>query len=76
MIQRSYHLVILITLITRLTATKLEVISPIELANQFTNGIPIHVSPIGFKPLSGRLDGITILSMPGGACSIIQDVHS
>ncbi len=36
----------------------------------------MHLSPIGFRPLSGRLEGKALLANPGGACSLIQDLHS
>jgi hypothetical protein len=36
----------------------------------------MHVSPIGFRPLSGRLEGKAILADPFGACTIISDAHS
>ena len=35
----------------------------------------MHVTPIGFRPLSGRLEGKVVLANPSGACSMIDDVH-
>jgi len=57
-------------------AAGLRVISPKELKHLFPSGITVHISPIGFRPLSGKLDGRALLSSPLGACSQIQDVHN
>lgn len=60
-----------------ISATSISVIDPPELAKQSAlQSIPIHVAPIGFRPLSGRLEGKAILSDPIGACTMITDVHS
>lgn len=34
------------------------------------------MAPIGFRPLSGRLEGKAILADPLGACAMITDVHN
>lgn len=36
----------------------------------------MHVTPIGFRPLSGRLHGKVVVANPTGACSMIDDLHS
>jgi hypothetical protein len=34
------------------------------------------IDPIGFRPLSGRLEGKAVLADPIGACTMINDVHN
>jgi len=49
---------------------------PKELTEMFTTPIKAHLSPIGYRPLSGRLEGSVILANPKGACSKIKDINS
>jgi len=65
-----------LVLIVATSSANIQVVYPPELAKQFPSGISIHVSPIGFRPLSGNLYGKVMLANPAGACSMIQDVHS
>lgn len=54
----------------------MHVLSPPELASLFPKPIETHPSPIGFKPLTGRIEGYLILADPPGACSRIKSVIS
>jgi hypothetical protein len=49
---------------------------PQDLAQLFTAPIKAHLSPIGYRPLSGRLEGAVVLANPKGACSKIKDISS
>lgn len=61
----------------QLYATTITVVDPPQLAEMFQKKpFPMHVTPIGFRPLSGRLNGKVVLADPAGACSMINDVHS
>lgn len=53
---------------------KLFIHSPSDLANKYPKGISIKLSPIGFNPLSGQLDGTLLISSPFDACSSISIV--
>lgn len=60
-----------------ISATSISVIDPPELAKQSSlQSISIHVAPIGFRPLSGRLEGKAVVADPMGACTMITDVHN
>jgi hypothetical protein len=69
--------IIALIFVIQLNSTTITVIDPPELAAQFHNQpFSMHVSPIGFRPLSGRLEGKVVIANPSGACSMIEDVHS
>jgi hypothetical protein len=69
-------LAIALLFIIHIQAASITIIDPPELAKQTSvQPIPIHVSPIGFRPLSGRLEGKAVMADPMGACSMISDVH-
>jgi hypothetical protein len=72
-IAKAVTLSLLLALVASTTVTLL---SPPELVSQFNQPFPMHLSPIGFRPLSGRLEGKAILADPSGACSMIADAHS
>ncbi len=81
MIVIARALLTLILFTSYATSTTLTVVEPPQLLEllekeSFPTQIPMHVTPIGFRPLSGRLNGKVLLANPTGACSMIDDVHS
>lgn len=63
--------------VASINTTSISIIDPPELAKQGSlQSIPIHVAPIGFRPLSGRLEGKAVLADPMGACAMITDMHN
>ena len=57
-------------------AADMHPMEPKELIALFTQPIKAHLSPIGYRPLSGRLEGSVVLANPIGACSKIKDIKS
>ena len=75
---RSSQLVrvcLLLSVLYLVGATNIQIASPDLLAIKYPAGLLIHVSPIGFKPASGTLDGRVVAADPKDACSKIQDLH-
>lgn len=63
-------------IILQIYASSISIIDPPELAKQSSlRNISAHISPIGFRPLSGRLEGKVVMADPIGACSMIGDMH-
>lgn len=73
---KGLALIVLLILTTEIYATSVHPVSPPEFAALFPQRIETHVSPIGFKPLTGRIEGLVILADPAGACSKIKSVSS
>ena len=65
----SLVLFVLLALLGTVKASNVKVVGPPELVKQFPNPIAAHLSPIGYRPLSGRLEGVLLLADPIGACS-------
>jgi len=57
-------------------STAIYPISPPELVNLFKDPIKVHLSPIGYRPLVGSLQGLIMLADPIGACSKLGDINS
>ena len=60
-----------ILLVASSAPVTVQVVEPSDLRQS----IGAHVSPIGFKPLSGRIEAQLILSDPIGACSQLSDLN-
>lgn len=72
----SSALLLLLLLLAGTFAADLHPVGPDALRQMFSEPIKAHISPIGFRPLSGRLEGSIILADPAGACSKIQELRS
>lgn len=70
------RIILLLFLIAAALSATLQVLAPPALASKFPNPMIVHLSPIGFRPLSGRLEGRVVVASPSGACDRIQDLHS
>ena len=57
-------------------AADIHPMEPNDLKKLFTEPIKAHISPIGYRPLSGRLEGSVVMANPKGACEKIKDVSS
>jgi hypothetical protein len=76
MMMRIPLLALLALLATVALAADLHPVGPEDLTKLFSSPIKAHLSPIGYRPLSGRLEGSVLLAKPEGACSKIKDVKS
>ena len=50
--------------------------SPLDLNKKYPKGINVKLSPIGFKPRSGQLDGTLSIAEPFDACEPIYNVEN
>lgn len=66
----------IVGLVMSVSGTSIHITSPPELLKIISKPISAHSSPIGFKPLSGTLDGTVVLASPAGACSKINSVST
>ena len=69
-------LVIFSATIYLVLGTAIYPISPPELVTLFKEPIKVHLSPIGYRPLVGRLQGLVILAEPIGACTKLTEINS
>ena len=51
-----------LVLVAVVKCQKLFIHSPSDLADKYPKGISIKLSPIGFNPLSGQLDGALVIA--------------
>ena len=71
------NIVIILTLLVMVgNTTHIYAVEPESLRKLFPEGIKAHISPIGFKPLSGRLEGNIVLANPIGACNKIDEIKN
>ena len=71
------NIVVILTFVVLVgNATHIYAVEPESLRKLFPDGIKAHISPIGFKPLSGRLEGNIVLANPIGACNKIDEIKN
>ena len=63
-------------MIPLVAASSIQVVEPDLLAIKYPGGIAIRTSPVGFKPISGSLEGRLVMADPSPACHKIQDLHA
>lgn len=63
-------------LVGSVVSTTLHPVHPDDFAQLFKEPIKAHVSPIGFRPLSGKLEGHIVLANPIGACKPLKEMKN
>ena len=71
---KPFSTILLLTLVSVALSQRLYIHSPAELSDRYKDGVKVHLSPLGFHPQSGQLDGIAVNANPLSACSVIEYV--
>jgi hypothetical protein len=69
-------IVIFLIIIATVAAQKLHFYAPSELQTKYPKGVDIRLSPIGYHPTSGQLDGILTIGKPEDGCSPVLNVDN